>query len=138
MPELAQRVDQEVTPQQRLSDIPGLDVERGLITCSGKMTTYLRLLDMLVEHHESDPRRLSETLAANNPAEVGRLAHTLKGAAGNIGAARVQALAAELDKAIRQAVDRDHVERSCEALSGELSALIAAVRSALPESESHG
>jgi PAS domain S-box-containing protein len=130
-PEPAHGVDEGVAPQLRLTDIPGLDVERGLITCSGKMTTYLRLLNMLVDHHESDPQRLSESLAANNLAEAGQLAHALKGAAGNIGATRVQALADELNRAIRQGIDREDVERRCGALADELTGLIVALRSVL-------
>jgi HPt (histidine-containing phosphotransfer) domain-containing protein len=95
------------------------------------MTTYLRLLNMLVDHHESDPQRLSESLAANNLAEAGQLAHALKGAAGNIGATRVQALADELNRAIRQGIDREDVERRCGALADELTGLIVALRSVL-------
>jgi PAS domain S-box-containing protein len=130
-PEPAHGVDADVAPQLRLTEIPGLDVERGLITCGGKMTTYLRLLNMLIEHHGSGPQRLSEALAANNLAEAGRLAHSLKGVAGTIGATRVQALADEFNKAIRQGARGEEVGRMCEALASELSTLIEALRAHL-------
>jgi HPt (histidine-containing phosphotransfer) domain-containing protein len=74
---------------------------------------------------------LAEALAANNLAEAGRLAHTLKGVAGTIGATRVQALADELNRAIRHGAGGEEVERMCEALASELSELIAALRAHL-------
>ncbi len=86
---------------------------------------------MLIEHHESDQQRITEALAANNLSEAGRLAHTLKGAAGNVGATRVQALAEAANAAIRQGIDQAEVERRCNALGAELSELIAAIQDVL-------
>jgi PAS domain S-box-containing protein len=37
--------------RQRLLEIPGLEVERGLRNVGGKMTAYIRVLGLLVEHH---------------------------------------------------------------------------------------
>ncbi|MBK8003425.1 MAG: Hpt domain-containing protein [Gemmatimonadetes bacterium] len=50
------------------------------------------------------PQRLTilrDGLAQGNAAEVARVAHLLKGSAGNIGAARTAALAGRLEKAAR-------------------------------------
>ncbi len=126
----AEKLD-EAEWQGRLAGIPGLDAELGLKTVGGKMATYVRLLGMLVEHHRSDAQRLAACLAIGDLAGLGRLAHALKGAAGSIGATKVQELADALSSAVRQGADRDEVERRCAELSAELSWMIGAVSEAL-------
>jgi PAS domain S-box-containing protein len=117
-----------------LSGIPGLDLARGLKTVRGKMTTYLRLLGMMVEHHATDQDRLTQALASGNLEEAGYLTHTLKGVAGNIGATRIQQLAEQATVAIRQGADPEELGRKCETLSVELSGFLDALREILAES----
>jgi two-component system, sensor histidine kinase and response regulator len=90
------------------------------------------LLRILVDYHGPDPQELCANLAAGNLMEVGRLAHSLKGAAGNFGALRIQAMADELVLAIENKAARVDVERLTAALAEELAALINAVKSSLP------
>lgn len=118
--------------QRRLADIPGLDITRGLQSVCGKKLSYLRLLRILVDYHGSDPQQLGASLAEGDLMEVGRLAHTLKGAAGNFGALRIQAMAGELELAIEDKAPRVEVERLTAALATELAALINAVKLGLP------
>jgi len=122
--------------QQHLQDIPGLDVKRGLVNVGGKMTIYLKVLKLLGKHHGMDPQRLTEALAGNDLLEVKRLAHTLKGAIGNLGATRVEQLAEAVNCAIKQGAERADVESLCNELAGELAVLIEAVQSVLAEAES--
>jgi two-component system sensor histidine kinase/response regulator len=72
-------------------------------------------------------------LADGHLADAGRLAHSLKGAAGNLGARRIHALADALTTAIRQDTAPDVIERDCAALILELSRFIAALKDALAE-----
>ena len=118
--------------QRRLADIPGLDVTRGLQSVCGKKPSYLRLLRILVDHHGPDPQQLRASLAAGNLMEVGRLAHSLKGAAGNFGAPGIQAMASELELALENKATRAEVERLTAALAAELAALINAIKLGLP------
>ena len=62
-----------------------------------------------------------------------RLAHTLKGSSGNLGATEVQHLAAELETAIKAGEDAAQVEPLVDALESGLLRLIAAIHAALPE-----
>jgi HPt (histidine-containing phosphotransfer) domain-containing protein len=114
--------------QRRLSEVPGLDAALGLKMVGGKMATYLKLLGLLAKHHGADAQRLREALAKGDPAEIGRLAHTLKGAAGSIGATRVQALAEAANAAVRKDAGRAAIEKHCAALAIELAELIEALR----------
>ncbi|WP_207906558.1 PAS domain S-box protein [Methylomonas methanica] len=121
--------------QRHLLKIPGLDVERGLRNVGGKMATYLRVLGLLVEHHGNDAQRLTDALADNDLIEVKRLAHTLKGAVGNLGATKVAELAEAVNAAIKQGVAPADIEQLCKALVTELSVLIAALQNVLEEAE---
>jgi len=119
--------------QRQIAEIPGLDAARGLMTVDGNLATYLKLLRMLVDHHGADARRLREALANGDLAEVGRLAHALKGAAGSIGATRVQALAEAANAAIKKDAGRAEIEKHCAALAIGLAELIEALRRRLAE-----
>jgi HPt (histidine-containing phosphotransfer) domain-containing protein len=81
----------------RLAAIPGLDVEHGLRMTGGKETSYVRLLGMFAETHGEDAGLLSAALAAGDLVTLKQLAHSLKGAAGTLGAVQVAAAATALD-----------------------------------------
>lgn len=116
----------------RLARIPGLDSARGLKTVNGKTATYFRVLGILAKNHVEDVHRLAESLARGDLPETGRIAHALKGAAGSVGAFKVQELADRLNLAIKAGASRDEIEPDCAALTAELSRLVAAIEAALP------
>lgn len=64
--------------------------------------------------------------------------HTLKGAAGTIGAARVHVLAADLERAINARCDMKEIERLVAAIEIEQRALGAALLAALPPEQNAG
>ncbi len=109
---------------QRLSAVPGLDVRRGLELFGGDLATYVRFLGMLVDKHRVDIAKLAELMAAGKDEELGRLAHTLKGASGNLGAVRIHGLAEGLVLAVRRNAGRDEIDRHCAGLIAELAALV--------------
>ena len=121
--------------QQNLSKILGLDAERGLNMVNGKMATYQRILRKFVEKHGDDPILLAHSLMAGNLAELEKLAHTLKGVAGNIGAIGVQHAAETLNLAIRKKADPDQIKSHGNVLIANLNTLIDALKAALPNSE---
>ncbi|NHC05249.1 CBS domain-containing protein [Azonexus fungiphilus] len=87
---------------ERLARIPGLDSKAGLHAVRGKLTIYRRLLGSFAETHLDDFARIRELLAADQRDEAHRLAHSLKGAAGTLGATATFQAATDLDQAIRQ------------------------------------
>jgi PAS domain S-box-containing protein len=114
-----------------LTAIPGLDLARGLNAVRGNLESYRRLLALFADGHGQDAARLAERLAAGDLEEVQRLAHTLKGSAGALGAAPVQEAADGVQKAIRQKAERVDIERLCAVLGTELSALLDGISIAL-------
>ncbi|MBJ7312170.1 Hpt domain-containing protein [Rugamonas sp. CCM 8940] len=67
----------------------------------GAAALYLQLLHRFADDYADAPARLRLALDAGQTDVAGRLAHTLKGAAGLIGAGQVHALATALDTALR-------------------------------------
>ena len=91
------RTDDDVVP-----DLPGIDTAVGLRYLLGKKTHYLRLLrsfrDSHGRHFIADFRAAR---ASGDQVGSERLAHTLKGLAGSIGAQQLGALAARLEAAVQ-------------------------------------
>jgi len=118
--------------RMQLDQIPGLDVVYGLKNLRGRIPNYLRLLRKYAEGHAGDADRIRAELAAGNLPELRRLAHSLKGVSGMIGAVGVQAAAAELEAAIREELGAATIDTRLEAVAAELAATAAAILQ-LPE-----
>jgi PAS domain S-box-containing protein len=92
-----------------LGQIPGLDCKAGLHAVRGKLTTYQRLLASFSESHLADFNRMRELLSQGEAEEARRLAHSLKGAAGTLGASGVFHSSAAVDHGIRQQIPDDEL-----------------------------
>src|SRR5258705_4420471 len=84
-----------------LPSIAGLDTKDGLTRVAGNRKLYFKLLRQFVEQHGPALGQITEALAKGDVALAERLAHTLKGVAGNIGARSVQSAPGALEKHIR-------------------------------------
>ncbi|MFO1424082.1 MAG: PAS domain S-box protein [Candidatus Competibacteraceae bacterium] len=120
----------DATERTPLAAIPGLDLGQGLATVRGQWASYRRLLTLFLDHHAQDPTRLAERAAAGDWDTVRRLAHALKGSAGNLGATAVQTAAEALQRAIDQ--NRDPAARPllAESLTTALTTLLEGLRAA--------
>jgi PAS domain S-box-containing protein len=76
--------------------LPGIDTRAGLARMLGKASFYVKQLRKFAEHQAAFVARFQEAEA--DPEVQKRLAHTLKGVAGNIGAINLQAAAGELEQ----------------------------------------
>ena len=119
-----------------LPAIPGLDTVSGLRRVAGNRKLYRDLLDQYVVGQADAPARIQAALAAGDRAAAERLAHTLKGVSGNIGATVIEPLAAELEQALRQPGGMETIEpllvRTGEALAAWIAQLQAALTSNRP------
>lgn len=117
--------------RHRLAGIAGLDVERGLELVRGSSARHARVLALFVDSHAGDAARIADLLAANDLAALRKVAHTLKGSAGNVGSAWVFEAAKALESAIRDEAGQGEIEASGDALIAELTALIEGIRGVL-------
>ncbi|MBL8487976.1 MAG: response regulator, partial [Rhodocyclaceae bacterium] len=113
-----------------LSAIRGLDPETGLKSVRGRVASYLRLLGIFTGAHADDVARIRAALADGRRDEARRLAHTLKGAAGTLGARDLADAAAGVEAVLRDpAAPVDPA--MLDSLEAELAGLAAALQ-ALP------
>jgi two-component system sensor histidine kinase/response regulator len=115
-----------------LPAIDGLDVKDGEARVMGNRKLYLKLLRQFVEQQGSALERLAAALVKGETSVAERLAHTLKGVAGSIGAKALQAEAATLETMIREGAAADDVERVSQRVSTLLDPLVAALKNGLP------
>ncbi|MEY4592993.1 MAG: hypothetical protein RIR18_1888 [Pseudomonadota bacterium] len=97
--------------QNDLTALPGIDLVAGLATCMGNEKLFKKLLGKFQQGQVNFAQQFGEALAGQDPNAPTRVAHTLKGTAGNIGAKDVQAAAAALEKACLAKAEASELER---------------------------
>jgi two-component system sensor histidine kinase/response regulator len=90
--------------------VEGLDTAQGLRRVAGNRSLYVSLLRQFQESQADAAQKIGESLEAGERTVAERLAHTLKGVAGNLAAGPVQAAAGALEKAIRHGAEPARVE----------------------------
>jgi CheY-like chemotaxis protein len=115
-----------------LEQIEGLDPAAGLHVVSGKWPAYLRLLKLFANSHRDDGAKIRQALETGQLGEAQRLAHTLKGAAGNVGAKGIQEISAAIESPLKRQ-DPD-APATALALLGELTVLLARMLGAIEQS----
>jgi len=114
-----------------LPDIGSLDKKDGLARVAGNRKLYLKLLRQFVEQQGPAVGQITAALAQGDAALAERLAHTLKGVAGNIGAKAVQAAAGALEKLIRARAAAAEVDPAKQQVAAALDPLLAQLQVAL-------
>ena len=114
--------------QAPLLVLPMVDVRAGMATAMGDEKLYRRLLHKFLEGQQDFVAQFVQSLDGGDPTAPERLAHTLKGVAGNIAARSVQAAAQELELACQQKAAHDVLERLLAGVLVELDPLLAALR----------
>ena len=122
--------------------VAGLDTALGLRRVMGKQALYRDLLHKFVAGQSDMPQRFAEALQAADRPQAERLAHTLKGVAGNIGASAVQERAQALEAAVQAKAEASVVDDALHHLRAELESLVVGLRawdgSAAPVPEAPG
>ena len=107
----------------RWGDVAGLDAQRGLAVSCGNENLYRTILRRFVESHAQAAAQIHEAISIGEIATAERIAHTLKGVAGNIGATEVQSLAGAVEEALRNYEPPAVVQRKLRALERPLAVL---------------
>jgi two-component system sensor histidine kinase/response regulator len=128
-----QRVAAPAEPSLLPSHIDGLDLQAGLRRVMGKEARYVALLREFAATQADAPVRAEAALAAHDRAAAERIAHTLKGLAGTIGADALQAQANTLEEAVRTGGDAAAALPGVQAALGKLLAALQAVLPAQTE-----
>ena len=84
------------------SELPGLDIEAGLIVVGGKNNLYRKLLGKFARDYTQATETIKVAWDSGKLEEAEREAHTVKGVAGNIGAKSLALSAGKIETAIRK------------------------------------
>jgi PAS domain S-box-containing protein len=115
-----------------LAAIDGLDTATGLRRVMHRADRYLALLRKFLDGQQDLIDTLVQTLDAGDSDGAMRLAHTVKGVSGNVGAVRVQAAAGALELALHESRAEAEVRAHLAELSAVLQPLLDGLRAQLP------
>jgi len=113
-------------------DIEGLDMVNGLRRVLGKKPLYLSMLRKFAAGQKYALPEILRALEFKDMETAERLAHTLKGVSGNIGAAELQRLAGLLEHAIQEAQPMDSLKHRLRELEQPLAELVSQLAKGLP------
>lgn len=116
--------------------IDGIDTEEGLSRTLGNRAFYLELLSRFCDDQRSVVEQMRSAYASRDYLLAERLAHTLKGVAGLIGAKQIQPLAAELELMLHEKVDLPVLGPVLDDCEARLQAAIAAIDQLLTHEKS--
>ena len=115
----------------RRLQVPGLDVPAGLRRVVGKSALYLSLLQRFADAQASVPQQIRLALDAADLDTAQRLAHTLKGVAGNLGAQAIVPLAQALETALGERRGGAELQALLDTLAPALQTLLETLRQQL-------
>ena len=116
--------------REELPNLPGVKVAEGVRRMGGSVTSYCAILEKFRNGQQDFITEIRSAMAADDWAKAERLAHTLKGLSGTIGAERLQLKTKELENYIRE-FGATQVELLLPTVASELATLIAAIDRAL-------
>ncbi|HJV93491.1 MAG TPA: response regulator, partial [Azonexus sp.] len=91
----------EARLRQTLDTIDGLDVAAGLHVTQNRLPLYRRVLQLFSDSHHDDAGKIRAALAAGQSDEAQQIAHSLKGAAGQLGAIHIQRIAGAIEAPLK-------------------------------------
>jgi two-component system, sensor histidine kinase and response regulator len=117
-----------------LPEIEGVDLEGGLKRLVGNKRLYRDLLLQFVSKQADAPAEIAAAIESGDPKLAERIAHTVKGVAGNLGLGRVFAVAEKLEKTIRHEnlVDAAALEEFSLVLGRQVEAIRGAMEAVMP------
>jgi PAS domain S-box-containing protein len=116
-------------------ELAQFDVDEGMTRVAGNLGLYVSLLRKFASGNRDAADRISEALVAGDASSAERIAHTLKGVGGNIGAKAVREDAAALESAIRDGESPERVRGALESLRSSLKRAVSEIDEKVSEPE---
>ncbi len=113
----------EVTANlEAMPDLPGVNVADGIYRMSGSVAGYCAILKKFRSSQQNIVTDIRLALSTNDREKAKRLAHTLKGVSGTLGAESIQSMARELESNIHDGKETGAMEQILLLLDKELTA----------------
>jgi signal transduction histidine kinase/DNA-binding response OmpR family regulator len=113
-----------------IPSIPGIDTGSGLKQTGDKRDRYESVLREFAKQEADAVKQMRSALAAGDPATAQRRAHSLKGAAGTLGATALSEAAAGAEAAIKNGRG---VDKALRLLSVSIKTVVRGISAALPD-----
>ena len=113
-----------------LPDLPGISVSESIRRIGGNVALYYSLLDKFRLRERDATAKIRQALAADDRETAERLAHTLRGITGTLGAKDLQELAASLENSIRNG-ESGEIDPLLARIERELAAFVGGIDRAL-------
>ncbi len=107
---------------QEFPALPGIDTKAGLAVTQGNQQLFSKLLRRFRDSMQDFEQQFRSAQADDDPEAATRLAHSLKGVAGNVGAKDVQKMAQLLERACKEG--GDNVEEMLSAVTRKLQPVL--------------
>ncbi|MBF0448474.1 MAG: response regulator [Magnetococcales bacterium] len=123
--------------QHPVLDLPGIDTQTGLMRLGGNVERYLSVLTKFRANQGGAATKIREALSIADFATAERLAHTLKGVSGTIGADHLQEQSRALEFAIKSSDEPKRIQEHLHEVTSELDNLCSLLdeRIAKPETQ---
>jgi two-component system sensor histidine kinase/response regulator len=121
--------EEEILPSQ----LPGISIISGISKVGENEKLYRKLLGKFLESNKDVVSEIRKNLEDGDMETAARLAHTVKGVSGNLGAERLFSVAAELEKSIMQG-EMESLESLVENFESHLNVVMDGIQ-ALEEKE---
>jgi len=121
-------------PEASLPELPGFELSSALARFGGRVDSYRKLLVRFSRFHVHDAVEIREALGRGDRVVALRMAHTLKGVSGNIGATELYGKSLELESAIKSG--RNELEPLLQDMERELDRSLAVLQCLSSEEDS--
>jgi two-component system, sensor histidine kinase and response regulator len=113
--------------ESRLRGLPGVDADALLLMVRGKVGKAIQLLRLFASSHGQDVGQLRVALAEGDAGRAEHVIHSLKGASGTLGVAKVHTLAARVNDAVRQGAELAAMASDVDQLEAEMARVCAGI-----------
>ncbi len=110
--------------ENEIPQIEGIDIQDGLKRVGGNKKLFVKLLRQFHEEQAGIVRQISESFTAGDQTTAVRLAHTLRGVAGNLGVQHVPSAAAKVETLLKDGLREGDFKQAIVKLSAALDPII--------------
>ncbi len=132
---IKKKTSSDDAPEIEMPEIEGVNVEDGVNRIGGSTAAYVKVLRTFINRNKGFKEQVKDALNSNDRQGAVRLAHTLKGVSGNIGAMALFELSRDLETCLKKegALDMNRVDKCLDITDNELARTITAISHALAQ-----
>lgn len=117
----------------KVPEIYGLDSRLGLQVAAGKVSLYIKMLKTFSNDQINAVSDIKRALDIKDYLTAQRVAHTLKGTCGSIGAIEIQKIAGEVEGQCLDKIQVDEIIKNLDLIQPKLISIIDSIKKTLPE-----